>query len=532
MTESGAEFSLRTYLAIFRQRKWWVLGIALIGLSGSLAFSLVQQKQYSATAQILVQPSGGTVAIGSAQQPVTPTDVQTEMQLVTSAPVQKRVRHQLGSEPDVAASQIGQTNIIAITATSPFPARAAVIANTYAKAFVSYCQAVATTNLANAEAQLRTQISSIQDQLKPLHKGTNANSVSEVTALLNQEAVIKEQLAQMQVTGAIATSEVELVTPAQIPVSPSSPSAVRNSLLGLSAGLILGIAAAFLCDNLDDTLTSKETTEEAAGSLVLAMVPMVPSWRKRNQPVVVSTSEPASPGAEAFRSLRTSLQFARQERQVRSLVVTSPAASEGKSSTLANLGVVFAQAGERVVLVSCDLRRPRLGDFFGLSEHAGFTSILLGQQSVKEALRPVPGHERLWILPAGEIPHNPAEMLNGADTQEIFATLRASFDLVLIDSPPVLPVTDAVVLSKQADAVLMVVAAGQTRRGDLQRAAEKLRQVNAALLGAVLNEVTKQSGYGYGYGYSHGSYVTRVPATSPAPHPNGKPVSPASPDAR
>ena len=203
---------------------------------------------------------------------------------------------------------------------------------------------MASHSLATAEAQLRSQISSLAQQLSSFEGNTTS---AEASALLNQEAVLKEQLAQMQVSGAIDTSDVVLVTPAQTPVSPSSPKPVQDALLGLAAGLALGLGAAFLRDSFDDRLTSKEATEHAGGAPVLAMTPLVTSWR-RQKPLVVSVTEPTSPAAESYRSLRTSLQFARQEQQLRSLVVTSPGVGEGKTATLANLGVVFAQAGERV----------------------------------------------------------------------------------------------------------------------------------------------------------------------------------------
>ena len=202
------------------------------------------------------------------------------------------------------------------------------------------------------------------------------------------------------------------------------------------------------------------------------MVPMVNSWRKRNRAAVASSAEPTSPAAEAYRSLRTSLQFTRQAQELRTLLVTSPAAAEGKTSTLANLGAVFAQAGERVALVSCDLRRPRLGQFFGVEEQSGLTTVLLGQQTLEHALQQVPGYDCLWVLGAGPVPPNPGRTARRPEGQQIFATLRENFDLVLVDSPPVLPVTDAMVLSNYADRTLLVVAAGQTRRTQLQRAAE------------------------------------------------------------
>jgi succinoglycan biosynthesis transport protein ExoP len=525
-TEFGANPTLRSYLVVLRRRKWWVVGAALLGLTVSLAVSLTQAKEYSATAQLLVQPSGQALAFGTAQQPVTPTDVQTELQLVTSAPVQRAVQSRLGSLPSVAASQVAQTNVISITAISTTPSQAARIANTYAKAFVGYQQTVAIANMTAAETQLRSQIKSIAAQVKSLQP--DASSASEVAALLNQEAVLKEQLAQLQVGGAVATGGVEVVTPAQEPRSPSSPKPAQDALLGVVAGLMLGLGAAFLCHNLDDAVTSKEAAEHLGGSPVLGLVPMVTSWKSRKQPMVVSSSKPTSPAAESYRSLRTSLQFARQAGDLRTVLVTSPAASEGKTSTLANLGVVFAQAGERVVLVSGDLRRPRIGQFFGLDEAVGLTSVLLGEQSLEAVLQPAEGHERLWVLAAGQVPPNPAELLSGRGMHDVFAALRRDFDLVLVDSPPVLPVTDAMVLSNYADGTLLVVAAGQTRRAELERASEKFSQANAPMVGIVLNEVTKQSGYGsrygsgYGYGYGYGSYVADTPATNGRLHANGE----------
>jgi receptor protein-tyrosine kinase len=323
----------------------------------------------------------------------------------------------------------------------------------------------------------------------------------------------------MQVSGATDTGSVALVTPAQTPVSPSSPKPAQDALLGLAAGLALGLGAAFLRDSLDDKLASKEAAEHAGGAPVLAMTPMVPSWR-RQQPLVVVVAEPRSPAAESYRSLRTSLQFVRQEGQLRSIVVTSPGADEGKTATLANLGVVFAQAGERVVLVSCDLRRPRIGAFFELDETDGLTSVLIGERTLEQVLLPVPGHDWLSLLPAGPVPPNPAELLDGAGTRDILADLRKRFDLVLIDSPPVLPVTDAAILSRHADATLMLAAAGQTRPGDLHRAVEKLDQVGTKILGLVLNKVTRQTGRTYGYSYRYKPYQAVSPVMTTA-HRNG-----------
>ncbi len=505
MTDSDAEPSFRGYLAMLRRRGWWVIVASLLGLGAAIAYSVTGPKEYTATAQMLVESTSGASQPGSAALPVSQAGVQTELALVSSAPVARTVRRELGEVPVVNAAEIGQTNVIAISASGHSGTWAARVANAYARAFVAYQQAAASRSLTTAESELRRQVSQVATQLLALHR--DQTSSPQAQALLNQEAVLKEQLAQMEVSGSVNFGGVALVTPAQAPDTPSSPRPVKDGVLGLIAGLLAGIAAAFARETLDDKLASENAVERTAQAPVVSLVPQVANWRRRERPVLTSLVDPMAPTAEAYRSLRTSLQFARQEHDLRTVVVTSPAAAEGKTTTLANLGVVFSQAGENVLVVSCDLRRPRLGEFFGVGEEPGLTSVLLGRASLEDVIVKAPDNERLWVLSAGPVPSNPAELLNSHRAKQIIDMLGDRFDLVLIDSPPVLPVTDAVILSGHADATLMVVRAGQTRRGDLRRAAEKLRQVNANVLGVVLNQVNKQYGYASGYGYGYKPYV-------------------------
>jgi polysaccharide biosynthesis transport protein len=511
MAEPGAEPTLRGYVHVVRRGRWWVAALSLLGLGISLVLSLTATRQYAATAQLLVQSVGNVNIATGSDQALTSTDVQTELQLVTSAQVQSQVRAQLGSAPGVSASEVGQTNVIAVTAVSPEPARAAQIANAYASAFVSWSTATSISNLTVAEDQLTKQINAIGKEIDKLP----SSSVAQLTALSNQQAVLKGQLAQLQVAGATASTGLELVTPATVPTSPSSPKPAQDALLGLIAGLILGIGAAFLRDNLDDTLTTGEAVERVGGAPVLATVPMVASWRKNANPVVISVSEPTSQPAEAYRSLRTSLQFLRNDGTVRTILVTSPSAGDGKTATVVNLGAAYTQAGARVVLVSCDLRRPGLSQFFAPGEHAELSSVLTGRQPLDRALTPVPGLESLWTLGTREIVENPTELLAGQRMRSLVDDLAKRFDIVLIDSPPVLPVADALILSGYADAVLVVVAAGHTRRAELRHAAEKLAQASAPVVGAVLNKATAQNGYGY-YGY-YGGYRPYVPPKGESP---------------
>ena len=259
MAEPGNGATLRTYLVVLRRRKWWVIALAVLGLGGSLALSFTQPKQYSATAQLLVQSPGQGISLGTTPQQVTTTDVQTDLQLATSEPVMAIVRHQLGSAPAISASEVAQTNVIALTAVSASPAQAARIANAYASAFVEQTQNTALKNLTTAQATLHKQINSLGKQIRALQG--KASTTTQVSALVNQQAVLKEEIAQLEVNGASATSGVESVTSARAPSSPSSPKPVQDALLGLAAGLMLGLGAAFLRDSLDDALSSKEAAE-------------------------------------------------------------------------------------------------------------------------------------------------------------------------------------------------------------------------------------------------------------------------------
>jgi succinoglycan biosynthesis transport protein ExoP len=501
------EATLGSLLAVLWRRKWWVIAVTVLGLVASLGYSLTEPKAYSASAQLLVQAEA-EVTTAPSPQPITPTYILTELQLVTTAPVKAAVTRQLGSAPKVSAAEVGQTNVISVTATGASPRRAALIANAYATAFITYQRSVTISNLAAAETQLSQQITSTAAQVKSLQ--SNPAAATQVSALLATESALKAQLAQLQVNGAVATDAVQVVTPATAPTAPSSPKPARDAILGLILGLLLGIGLALVMAHLDDTVYLKEEVQRlTSGSRVLGLVPMVDTWKNKNKTLVITATKPNSVAGEAYRSLRTSLQFASLDGLARVILVTSASEGEGKSATVANLGVVLATAGERVAVISCDLRRPRLAQFFGLDEQVGLTTVLLGRCSLEEALQPVPGTDGLTILPTGERPLDPTGVLGSEELAGVLGQLRNMFDLVLIDSPPLLPVTDAVILAQAVDTTLLVVAAGQTRGKDLRRATEVLSLVHATTIGVVLNEVTKSTGYGYGYGkaYGYGEYA-------------------------
>ena len=282
-----AEPDLRTYVRILRRRYYWVVAAVVLLGAGAYAYTKVQPKQYTASAQLLVQPTSGTLPSSGTQQVISPTDVLTELQLLTTAPVEAKVRAQLGSAPAVTASEVGATNVIEVSATSRSPKSAAKIANAYANAFVSYEQTVTSSNLTAAEQQLQSQIASIDAQVASL-QGTSSTS-PQIAALLTQETTLKEKLATLQVSGAVSGGGVEVVTPASAPTSPSSPQPVRDALIGIIIGLLLGIVLALLFDHFDDAVYSKEEAARLARDApVLGVVPKFKSWKRRSD-VVLAT---------------------------------------------------------------------------------------------------------------------------------------------------------------------------------------------------------------------------------------------------
>jgi capsular exopolysaccharide synthesis family protein len=286
--------------------------------------------------------------------------------------------------------------------------------------------------------------------------------------------------------------------------------------------LIVGVGLAFLVERLDDGINSREAAERAADGLpVVGLIPMVDSWKRRGSHHVALLEDPNSMVSEAYRSLRTSVQFLSIDHPTRVIGITSSVPDEGKTTAVANLAVSFARAGQRVIVVSCDLRRPRIHQFFQLENRVGLTSLLLDTTSVSKALQPIPAEPNLRLLSSGPVPPNPAEILSHDGVRQLVEQLAAKSDIVLLDCPPVLPVTDAVLLSRLVDAMLVVAAAKSTSTRELHRTFEMLRQVGAPALGTILNRVPTEGGYaysyGYGYGYGYGYYATYRDEPEPAP---------------
>jgi polysaccharide biosynthesis transport protein len=517
----SAEVPLRQYASVLWHRKRFVLLGLIMAVGPIVGLSATQARRYTAQADILLLPPSQPLISQANQQQLTPADVSTQAAVVTSGSVTAAVAKMLGSAPSVSVSEVGQTNLISVQAIEATAARAAEVANAYAAAYITV------RRQGNVDALL-AEAQQIQNQTTLLDQQARAESGAQHDALVNQEAAFKAQLAQLQGNAALSTGDARIVTTAQPPSSPSSPRPKRDAAIGIALGLLLGVGFAVLVDYLDDAIYASETLERLAPDLpVLGLIPAVKGWKDRKWAELVSVNDPLSPAAEAYRSLRTSVQFLSLDNPVRVLQVTSPSAGEGKTTTAVNLGVSLANTGLSALIVDCDLRHPRVHQFFGFDHLAGFTSILLGQTQLSEAIRPAPNVPNLSILPSGPIPANPSEVLSTQRATDLIKAIRDQFDVVIIDSPPVLPVTDSAVLAKEVDGTLVVVAAGDTSRRHLNRGLELLRVVGAPLVGFSLNNLKgRRGGYGYGYGNRYGYGYGYAPTVERGPE---VPITPGSP---
>lgn len=532
--EAAAEPDLRAYLHVLRRRKFIIALTVAVVLAVAVVFSYLQTPRYAGVAKLLLkQSSTQSLFDSSSQQNVDPArSVQTEIEVIRTEPVQELVRQKIGSAPPVQVQPVGQTDLVTIRAVSTNPKRAALVANTYAGAYIDFRRKQALDDLSAASEQVQSKITDIQGQIDSLGSATanlpacvdakttpdacnqrtaaDATVTARRTTLISQLGLFQQRLEQLQVDSALSSGGAELVTPASTPAVPFAPTPRRNAVLAVVLGLLFGVGLAFLVEYLDDSIKAKEDLARAVpGVPVLGLIPAVAE--SKDAAKVISINEPTSSAAEAYRILRTGIQFLGIDRKVRTIQVTSPNAQEGKTTTLANLAVAFSGAGFRTVAVCCDLRRPRLHEFFGLSNDIGFTSVLLGQVPLAKALQTVPDRDRLLILASGALPPNPSELLSSRRTADLLGNMLAQADIILIDSPPVLPVTDALVLSRRVDATVLVTKADTTTRKAAARATEMLNQVNAPLVGSVINGVKGESGYG---NYTYRRYESDVPVTN------------------
>lgn len=462
---------LKEYLRVLRQRWLLILVVTATGALLAHGYSLITTPKYESSSQLFVAVQGndsvGDLNQGSA---FAQSRVSSYVLLATSPKVLQQASDTLGLDPSdligaVSASNPAKSVLIDITAVSTDPLEAADIANAVAASLISLVSDVENANLADPAAPS---------------------------------------------TGSVPVGLTK-VQDATEPLNPFEPSIARNLAIGLLLGLLLGIATALLIEVLDTRLRGRQSIEKITSASVLGTFASEPSGAEQ---LILNSTEPYSRRAESYRQLRTHLQFANVDGGTRSVLVTSSIPGEGKSTTAANLALVLAESGVRVLLVDADLRRPRQDQMFGLEGSVGLTTVLTGQISLEDAAQPIGGAGSLAVLTSGALPPNPSELLGSGAMERTLATMQATYDVVIIDTPPLVHVSDPTVLATLVSGVLLVSSAdGMLHRDQLRQSLESLTFVKAKLLGLVLNRVdTGRNNHSY---YDYSSITTAETGEAP-----------------
>ncbi|WIB67961.1 polysaccharide biosynthesis tyrosine autokinase [Curtobacterium sp. MCBD17_035] len=449
---------LRDYITVLRKGWMMILILALVGVAAAAGFSIAKTPQYAASAQVFVSTETSGSASDLAQgNTFTQQRVVTYSNLVSTPivllPVIAKLHLHMTAEQlasIVSADAPLNTTLITINVTDPNPVQAANIANVTSSSLTNVVQ--------NIEA-------------------TDANGQS--------------------------TVKLTRVKEAQVPSKPVSPNVPVNIVLGLLVGLALGVGVAVLRETLDNRVRTETDIERISTKPIIGGIAF--DNKAATRPLIVQ-ADPRSPRAESFRTLRTNLQFLDLDGPARTFVMTSSVESEGKSTTVANLAIALDTAGYKVILIDADLRRPKVAQYMDVEGAAGLTDVLIGRADLDDVAQPW-GRGAMRVMPAGPIPPNPSELLGSRNMQLLIERLEQEYDYILFDAPPLLPVTDAAILSKKASGAIVAVASGKTHKAQLAGAASTLENVGAPIAGFVLTMMpTKGPGaYGYGrYGYAYG----------------------------
>jgi len=445
--------TLQDFAKTLRVRWLFVCVATVVGLLGAIAVNLFTTPLYEASTRLFVSTSSGASLTDIYQgNRFSQERVISYTQLLTGETLARRTIDKLGLEiepedlqENVSASAKPDTVLIDVTVRDASPVRARDIADALSDEFV------------NLVRELETPA----DGARP------------------DARVVVEQRAS-------------------IPDEPVVPNITRNLLIGVAAGLALGVAFALLKDLLDNTVKDRQLLEDMTG---VGLVGSIPHDKERRKDPAITFDKDNSAIAEAFRKLRTNLQFLAVDNPPRVIVVTSSLESEGKSTTSINIALALAEAEHNVVLVDGDLRRPRIDKYLDLVGSVGFSTVLAGKATLSEVLQKTrfPG---LSVLTSGPIPPNPSELLGSQSAKKTLDELRRHFDYVVIDSSPLLAVTDAAILAANADGVLLIAKFGHAKRDQVAHAVRNLASVGAQLLGTVFTLVpSRGSSYSYRYTY-------------------------------
>lgn len=500
-------------LAAALRRRWKLVAGCVVLLAGTtFAVSQLQTPQYEATAKLLFRDPGfdqrifGASVVTSGNDP--DREAQTNVELVSLDVVAERTAQELSGsgldsdsiEEKVAINAEGQSNVVAIKATDSDPDFAARLSNTMAEIYVDFRREADRAKVANA---LRL----VEQELRNGDSGRDSS-------------LLRDQISDLKTLEALQTGNAELVQPAAVPDSQASPKVARNTAIGLILGLMLGVGAGLMAERLDRRLRDPEDVEDLTGRPVLSTVPLSDELDEGHRRI----SDTSSIEYHAFSMLRTRLRYFNVDRNVRTVLVTSAVPGEGKTTVAINLAVAEAAAGAKVALVEADMRHSTFARTFGVPAAPGLSELLTQQAGASvEKLRRVAAVEAnesrtLTVLPGGATPPNPVELTESERMAALLDDLAADHDLIVIDSPPVSVVPDAIPLVRRVDGVLAVARMGLTSRDALADLVAQLTDLGGDVLGVVVNALKHRHGlYGYAYGYGYGQANGRDPAASAEP---------------
>lgn len=497
---------LANYLAILRRRKWLVAIVTVTTLLVVIVGTLLMTPIYQASTTLRVA-TAAQGSLDSIQYTTVYADrlMNTYVKIATSGPVLEQLNQKLGivKPLKISVSPTANTELLEIKVEDPDPVLATQAANTIAELLIANVRNSEIQNDQATEQMLDRQVVESEAQLTQARQQyetaveetpQDKSKVDAATQTLQakQQAyanllALRERVRAMQ---GVRTSAVSVVEPAVIPDTPSSPRKELNFALGLLVGLVGGVGLAFLFENLDTTLNTTEQIEKATALPILGSIPV------SKQPAQHAFLNGTSPEGEAVRHLRTHIINVTGSGAPHALLVTSAEPGEGKSTIAGNLAYSLAQSGNKVLLIDCDLRVPSLHKMFEVPNDVGLSSLLKGEAKLSQAVQKtrVPG---VHVLPSGPLPSNPAELLGSTQMAELLAEVKLHFNTVVLDSPSLLAVTDALILAPTVDGVVLVIGRGHVREGAARTACRNLKDVNAKPLGVVINWAEGAGRYGY-----------------------------------
>ena len=509
----------RDYLAVFKRQFALILAITLLGAAAAAAYTFRRTAVYESTASVLVR-----AITTNAFDPGSRVDQQLNMfnqrQLAQSEPVAQVAGRSLQTSATpaqllehVKVDVPANSQILRVHYRDTVPLTAQRGADAFAKAYLAFREADARTQAKASQTSLQKDVARLQRQATEAEKAIsdpNASSndrqaaQARLTSLNNR---LQPLLTQLNGFLALDFTPGTVITAADLPARPASPNRRLDVGIGLLVGLFLGVVLGLVRDRTDDRLRGREDLAERLDRPVLATIPPLTKrvrqdgklrWKRRHRNSLVTLEQPNSPAAESYRTLRTRMARLASQLDINSVMVVSAGVGEGKSTTAANLAVVLAETGKDVLLVSADLRRPRVHQFFGLSNKSGLANLLTdgtppdkrkgpvadGKQMASELWSVAPN---LWVILSGPLPQHPSALMDSDAMRQFLKEQRDLFDFIILDCPPALVVADALALAPLVDAVLVVADAKESDRDAITRLRDEIEQVGGKAVGAVLN---------------------------------------------